>query len=217
MYNNQQISLVLSKIQEVAELKHLQDDDNFETGEFYNPADNGNYDDAFEGGVKCGRIDFARELMVILGGQQEPCAMWYNRGVRRLSRHCPSMMRDYLKWLFSRSYRLRLKRERDETFAISLLNHLRDTKMERTEWMPIETAPKDREIYVCGLARVWADSDPFVWQGHACWADPEAKWITEGFDDSGDNLFVEATHWTEPRNLEFPDHPFYSDPADCEG
>lgn len=69
MPESTQISLILSKVQEVAELKHLQDNDNFETGEFYNPGDNGNYDDAFEDGVKCGRIDFARELMVILGGQ----------------------------------------------------------------------------------------------------------------------------------------------------
>lgn len=69
MYNNQQIAQVLSKVQEVAELKHLQDDDDFENDNYYNPADNGNYDDAFEDGVKCGRIDFARELMTLLSPQ----------------------------------------------------------------------------------------------------------------------------------------------------
>lgn len=66
MFSQQQIALVLSKIEKVAELTHCQDDDNFETGEFYSPADNGNFDDAFEDGVNCGRIDFARELMILL-------------------------------------------------------------------------------------------------------------------------------------------------------
>ena len=66
MFSQQQIALVLSKIEQIAELKHLQDDDDFENAEFYNPADNGNFDDAFEDGVSCGRIDFARELMVLL-------------------------------------------------------------------------------------------------------------------------------------------------------
>ena len=66
MFSQQQIALALSKIEQTAELKHVQDDDDFENGEFYNPADNGNFDDAFEDGVNCGRIDFARELMILL-------------------------------------------------------------------------------------------------------------------------------------------------------
>jgi hypothetical protein len=66
MFNQQQIALALSKIEEISKLNHLQDDDDFENDEYYNPADNGNYDDAFYDGVKCGRIEFARELMNLL-------------------------------------------------------------------------------------------------------------------------------------------------------
>jgi hypothetical protein len=72
MFNQQQIALVLSKIEEVSRLEHHQDNDDFENGEFYNPGDNGNYDrdyhyqDAFEDGLSSGRIDFARELMTLL-------------------------------------------------------------------------------------------------------------------------------------------------------
>lgn len=66
MFSQQQIALVLSKIEETAKRTHCQDDDDFESGEFYNPADNGNFDDAFEDGVNCGYIEFARELMSLL-------------------------------------------------------------------------------------------------------------------------------------------------------
>jgi len=66
MFSQQQIALVLSKIEEVSKLKHIQDDDDFENDEFYNPADNGNFDDAFEDGLVSGRIGFAREIMRLL-------------------------------------------------------------------------------------------------------------------------------------------------------
>jgi hypothetical protein len=66
MFSQQQIALVLSKIEQTAKLKHLQDDDDFENDEYYCPADNGNFDDAFEDGLKCGEIDFARELLHLL-------------------------------------------------------------------------------------------------------------------------------------------------------
>jgi len=56
-----EIALVLSEIQKTAKLKHAHDryDD-------YCPADNGNFDDAFEDGENYGRIEFARELWAIL-------------------------------------------------------------------------------------------------------------------------------------------------------
>ncbi len=78
-------------------------------------------------------------------------------------------------------------------------------------WQPIETAPKDREIWVCGFAVVWVDSDPFAWQGHAIWDENPGGWLTGGYNDKGDYLFVEATHWTEPRSLPFPDEPPYNE------
>ena len=66
MFSQEKIALVLSKIEQTANHKHLQDDDDFENDEFYNPADNGNFDDAFADGLKCGEIDFARQLMFLL-------------------------------------------------------------------------------------------------------------------------------------------------------
>lgn len=66
MFSQEQIALVLSKIEQTAKLEHVQDGDDFENDDFYNPADNGNFDDAFADGENCGRIDFARELMILL-------------------------------------------------------------------------------------------------------------------------------------------------------
>jgi hypothetical protein len=63
MTDTEKLQFLLSKLQETAEQKHLQDDDDFENDEYYNPADNGNYDDAFYDGVKCGGIEFARSLL----------------------------------------------------------------------------------------------------------------------------------------------------------
>lgn len=77
MYNNQRIAQVLSKVQEVAEQQtchERENDKNYYVEFLPNGRENDNFyppypSDAFEDGVKCGRIDFARELMVILGGQ----------------------------------------------------------------------------------------------------------------------------------------------------
>lgn len=66
MFSQQQIALVLSKIEEVSKLTHCQDDDDFENDEYYCPADNGNFDDAFEDGRKVGEVDFARDLLAML-------------------------------------------------------------------------------------------------------------------------------------------------------
>ena len=66
MFSQQQIASVLSKIEEVSKLEHHQDNDDFETGEFYYPSDNGNFDDAFEDGLYSGRINFARQLLAML-------------------------------------------------------------------------------------------------------------------------------------------------------
>jgi hypothetical protein len=66
MFSQEKIAVVLKIIEETANHKHLQDDDDFENDEFYNPADNGNFDDAFEDGLKCGEIGFARQLMFLL-------------------------------------------------------------------------------------------------------------------------------------------------------
>jgi hypothetical protein len=66
MFSQQQIALVLSKIEEVSKLKTVEDDYDSGNGEFYNPADGGNFDDAYADGVDTGQIDFARVLMKML-------------------------------------------------------------------------------------------------------------------------------------------------------
>lgn len=66
MFNQQQITLALSKIEEVSKLKTVEDDNDFKSGEFYNPSDGGNFDDTYADGVDTGRIEFARDLMALL-------------------------------------------------------------------------------------------------------------------------------------------------------
>jgi hypothetical protein len=66
MFSQEQIARALSQIEKVAKLDHCQDDDE------YSPDDNGNFDDAFQDGSESGRIDFARELMIILTSEIDP-------------------------------------------------------------------------------------------------------------------------------------------------
>ena len=67
MFNQQQIALVLSKVEEVSKLETADDDIDVEN-EFFDPCDHfgGNFDDAYHGGRRTGRIEFARELMNML-------------------------------------------------------------------------------------------------------------------------------------------------------
>jgi hypothetical protein len=64
-----------------------------------------------------------------------------------------------------------------------------------SEWQPIETAPKDMDIWVVGLAEIWRGSCPFVWQGQAGWSNDDHRWITTSYDDAGHALFIDAEHW----------------------
>ena len=68
MFNQQQIALVLSKIEEVSKLETADDEIDFDNGEYFDPCDHfgGNFDDAYYGGQETGRIEFARELMEML-------------------------------------------------------------------------------------------------------------------------------------------------------
>ena len=62
-------------------------------------------------------------------------------------------------------------------------------------WQAIETAPKDRDIWVYGLAEVWVGSTEFFWQGVAGFCEDSGKWITTSHNDSGAPLYVTPTHW----------------------
>lgn len=66
-----------------------------------------------------------------------------------------------------------------------------------SKWQPIETAPKDRDIWVCGFASVWTSSDAFLWQGQAGFSEKDGLWWTTSCDDSGQPLKVIPTHWVE--------------------
>lgn len=64
MKDTQKLNLLLNALKEEAEKKTVYDD---ETAAWpYNPADNGNYDDAFADGEDYGRVSFARELLNLL-------------------------------------------------------------------------------------------------------------------------------------------------------
>lgn len=67
MFNQQQIAKVLSQIEAVSKLETAED--GIDVGnEWFDPCDHfgGNFDDAYNGGVENGRIEFARELMAML-------------------------------------------------------------------------------------------------------------------------------------------------------
>lgn len=64
MFSQEQINRALCQIEKVSKLVHCQDD------EF-----NGNFDDAFHVGLESGRIDFARELMIILTSEIDPVTL----------------------------------------------------------------------------------------------------------------------------------------------
>lgn len=66
MFSQQQIALVLSKIEKVSKLQTVEDNDYFENGEVYSPSYSGNFDDAYNEGERTGYISFARELMKML-------------------------------------------------------------------------------------------------------------------------------------------------------
>lgn len=73
----------------------------------------------------------------------------------------------------------------------------RDDETTITSWQPIETAPLDKgDLWVCGLAKLWSNSDELVWQGQAGF-DPDSVplWWTTHHDDEGKPLRVKATHW----------------------
>ena len=62
-------------------------------------------------------------------------------------------------------------------------------------WQPIATAPRDADVWVYGLATVWTNSCPFLWQGQAGWDEDDASWWTTAHDDKGEPLKVIPTHW----------------------
>ncbi len=62
-------------------------------------------------------------------------------------------------------------------------------------WRPIASAPRDADVWVYGLAIIWANSCPFLWQGQAGWDEDGAIWLTTAHDDKGSPLKVIPTHW----------------------
>lgn len=62
-------------------------------------------------------------------------------------------------------------------------------------WQPIETAPKDKDIWVYGTAKVWSNSDEFLWQGQSGWNSEDSSWWTTSHDDCGEVLIVKPSHW----------------------
>ena len=81
-------------------------------------------------------------------------------------------------------------------------------------WQPIETAPRDADILVYGLAQVWTDSCPVFWQGQAGWDEEYASWLTTAHDDKGEPLKVIPTHWMPLPAAPQPAHTLPDAPKD---
>ena len=64
-----------------------------------------------------------------------------------------------------------------------------------SDWQPIETAPKDCDVWVYGEAVPWRNSCAFLWQGQAGWNEDDGCWWTTAHDDKGEAMKVAATHW----------------------
>jgi hypothetical protein len=64
MTDTEKLQFLLSKLQETAGKTHCKDGDDYEdyesADEWYNPADNGNFDDAFDDGSIYGGVEFAQ-------------------------------------------------------------------------------------------------------------------------------------------------------------
>jgi hypothetical protein len=63
------------------------------------------------------------------------------------------------------------------------------------KWRDIEEAPRDEDVWVYGLAKVWDGSCQFHWQGQAGWNEEDGTWWTTSHDDEGKPLKVTPTHW----------------------
>jgi hypothetical protein len=67
MTDAQKIEFIVKLLQETANKTHCKDGDDYEdydsADEWYNPADNGNFDDAFADGEICGEIEYARTIL----------------------------------------------------------------------------------------------------------------------------------------------------------
>jgi hypothetical protein len=65
-----------------------------------------------------------------------------------------------------------------------------------SEWKPIDEAAKHGgDVWAYGLAKVWANSTPFMWQGQAGWSPEDDAWITTSHDDTGAPLYIIPTHY----------------------
>lgn len=59
----------------------------------------------------------------------------------------------------------------------------------------MSTAPLEDDIWICGLARVFAGSSPFTWKGQASWHDEMQRWEGCAYTDQGDVLVVAPAGW----------------------
>lgn len=76
------------------------------------------------------------------------------------------------------------------------------------DWQPIETAPKDKDVWVYGLAKIWVGSCEFEWQGQAGFNGDDGLWWTTSHDSFGAPLMVAPTHW-----MPLPPPPSHPDPS----
>lgn len=63
------------------------------------------------------------------------------------------------------------------------------------EWQPIESAPRDEDIWVFGLVKIWVDSCEFEWQGQAGFDSENNIWLTTSYNDAGNVLEIIPTRW----------------------
>lgn len=64
-----------------------------------------------------------------------------------------------------------------------------------SEWLPIDSAPLERDVLLFGEAIVWAGSMPFEVITPGGWDPDREMWLCLLYNDKGEPIYFSPTHW----------------------